>query len=276
LPPLELARRLFRGVVEGELFTRAAALSYYSIFALFPMLLALLAIVGMFAQATDLHGNLGRRIGQLMPPSALALVEKTIHEISVHSSGWKLALGVLLALWSGSGGMSCVMDALDRAYRVRETRPFWKRQVIAIGLTAQVSALTFASLVIVLAGETLASFVGERTGLSRTTIAVWNVVQWPIALFFVLFALALIYCFGPARSRRWRWLTPGSAVAVIVWVIASSLFRLYLRFFSTYGRSYGSLGAVMVLLLWLYITGLAILLGGQINSEIERARDARG
>jgi membrane protein len=143
-------------------------------------------------------------------------------------------------------------------------------------LTALVSALAFVSLVIVLAGETLASFVGERTGLSQTAIAVWNVMQWPIALFFVLFALALIYCFGPALPRRWRWLTPGSAVAVMVWVITSSLFRLYLRFFSTYGRSYGSLGAVMVLLLWLYITGLAILLGGQINAEIERARDARG
>jgi membrane protein len=167
------------------------------------------------------------------------------------------------------------MDALDRSYRVRESRTFWKRHLIAIGLTAQVSALSFSSLVIVLAGEALADFVGERTGMSHTTIALWNIAQWPIALSFVLYALALIYCFGPAVPRHWRWITPGSAVGVSVWVIASLLFRMYLRFFSTYGRSYGSLGAVMVLLLWLYLTGLAILLGGAINAEIERAQKAR-
>lgn len=275
LSPLELGRRLFKSVVKDDLLTRAAALSYYSIFALFPMLLSLLATVGLFTQAMDLHGTLGRRIGQIMPPSALALVEKTIREISLHSSRWKLVLGLLLAMWSGSGSMSCIMDALDRAYRVQRSRPFWKRQAIAIGLTAQVSVLTFVALVIVLAGGILADFVGEHTGLSQATIAIWHVVEWPVALSFVLLALALIYCFGPAVRQPWRWFTPGSVVGVLVWVVASLLFRLYLRFFSTYGRSYGSLGAVMVLLLWLYITGLAIVLGGEINAEIDRAKALR-
>jgi membrane protein len=271
LSPLKLAQGLFRRIGQDELFTRAAALSYYFIFALFPMLLSLLAIVGMFAQATDLHGKLGQQLGQLMPPSALKLVEVTMREISIYSSRWKAGLGLALALWSGSGGMGCIMDFLDRSRRVRESRPLWERQAVALGLTALVSGLGFVSLVIVIAGETLAAFVGERTGLSWTTVAIWDVVQWPIALFFVVFALALIYRFGPAVPRPWRWITPGSVVAVLVWVMASLLFRLYLRFFSTYGRSYGSLGAVMVLLLWLYITGAAILLGGEIDAEIESA-----
>jgi membrane protein len=274
LSPLELARRAFRGVTENELPMRAAALSYYSIFALFPMLLSLLALVGLFAQATDLHGNVGKRLGQIMPPSALALVEATIREISAHSSRWKVGFGLLLALWSGSSGMSCIMDALDRSHRVRESRPLWKRQAIAIGLTALVSVLSFVALVIVLAGENLADFVGEHTGLSQATIVVWDIIQWPIALCFVLLALALIYRFGPASRRRWHWITPGSLVAVLVWVIASSLLRLYLHFFNSYGRSYGSLGAVMILLLWLYITGLAILLGGEIDAQNERTANA--
>jgi membrane protein len=276
LSPLELGRRLFESVVKDDLLTRAAALSYYSIFALFPMLLSLLATVGLFAQVADLHGTLGKRIGQLMPPTALALVEKTIREISLHSTRWKLVFGLLLALWSGSGSMGCIMDALDRAYRVQRSQPFWKRQAIAVGLTALVSVLTFVALVIVLAGGILADFVGEHTGLSQATIAIWQALEWPVALLFVLLALALIYCFGPAVRRPWRWVTPGSVVSVLVWVLASLLFRLYLRFFSTYGRSYGSLGAVMVLLLWLYITGLAIVLGAEINAEIDRAKALRG
>jgi membrane protein len=268
---LELARRLLDSVRKNDLLTRAAALSYYFIFALFPMTLSLLAAVGIFARATDLHGDLGKRLGQLMPPSALALVENTLREISVHSSRWKLGLGLLLAIWSGSGGMSCIMDALDRSYRTRSSRPYWKRQAIAIGLTALVSALGFVALVMVLAGGTLADFLGERTGLSHTLIVLWGIVEWPVALFFVLLALALLYCFGPSERQPWRWISPGSVVGILVWVIASLLFRVYLRFFSTYGRSYGSLGAVMVLLLWLYITGLALLLGGEINAEIDRA-----
>ncbi len=272
---LDLARRLIRAAADDELFTRAAALSYYFIFALFPMLLSLLAFLGMFAQSSNLHRGLLGRFG-LMPPSALALVESTIREISVHSSGWKLALGLALTLWSGSGGVSCIMDALNRSLRVKESRPFWKRQLTAFGLTALVSGLGFAALVIVLAGSSLVEFVGTYTGLSHVVVRLWQFAQWPIALFFVLFSLALIYCFGPDARQPWRWFTPGAVVGVFVWVAASLIFRGYLRFFSTYSRSYGSLGAVMVLLLWLYIAGLAILLGGEINAEIDRAKGFSG
>lgn len=265
---MQLAHRVLRGLVEDELFTRAAALSFYFIFALFPMTLSLMAILGLFVQNYDLHTGLLRPFGELAPPSALALIEETLREIGKYSSGWKLVLGLLLALWSGANGVSSIMDALSRFYRIRDSRPYWNRMLIAIGLTVTLSALTMSALGIVLFGGNLVELVGERIGLSRFVIVMWEVADWPIALFFVLFSLALIYYLGPDIDLRWRWITPGSVVGVLAWVAASLLLRAYLHFFNTYSRTYGSLGAVMILLFWLYLTGLAILMGGKINAEI--------
>ena len=269
----DLSRGVLRRIAEDELFTRAAALSFYFIFALFPMAFSLLALLGIFARDQNVHRAV-RQLGNIMPPSALILVEQTIAELSAYSTGWKLLLGLGLALWSGSGGMSCIMDALNRSHRVRESRPLWQRQIIALGLTALISALTVAALSLMLVGGNLAALMAERSGLSRTTVLLWELVEWSLALFFMLFSLNLIYCLGPASRQRWRWITLGSIVGVLVWVSASLLFRLYVHFFSTYSRSYGSLGAVMVLLFWLYISGLAILLGGEINGEVAAERAA--
>jgi membrane protein len=266
---LELARRVLRALAEDELFTRAAALSFYFIFALFPMTLSLMAILGLVAQTHELPTALLHPFGQLAPQSALALVEDTVRrELGQHSSGWKLVLGLLLALWSGANGVSSIMDALCRCYRVRDSRPYWKRMLIAIGLTAILSGLTIAALGFVLYGGDLVELVGARAGLSRVAILMGQVAAWPIALCFVLFSLAVIYYVGPDVRLHWRWITPGSVVGVLSWVAASLLLRAYLHFFNTYSRTYGSLGAVMVLLLWLYLTGLAILMGGKINAEI--------
>jgi len=265
---MQLARRVLPGLVEDELFTRAAALSFYFIFALFPMALSLMAILGLFAHNYDLRMWLLRPFGQLAPPSALDLIEETLREIGRYSSGWKLVLGLLLALWSGANGVSSIMDALCRCYRIRDSRRYWNRMLIAIGLTATLSALTMSALGIVLFGGSLVEFVGGQVGLSRVAITMWEIAAWPIALFFVLFSLALIYYLGPDIDLHWRWITPGSVVGVLAWVAASLLLRAYLHFFNTYSRTYGSLGAVMVLLLWLYLTGLAILIGGKINAEV--------
>jgi membrane protein len=274
LTPLELARRVLLRFFKGEIFTRAAALSFYFIFALFPMIVALLAVVGLFAQNNSFRTGMIAQFGRIMPPSALALVETTVREISAQSGGWKVGLGLVLALWSASGGMSALMDALDFSYRVQESRPYLKRKAIAVGLTLAIVLLSSVDLGIVLYGGSLAEFVGQRTGLSHAMVTLWQLADWPIALLLVLFSLALIYCLGPDVRPRLRLITPGSVVGGLVWIIASLLLRVYLHFFNTYTRSYGSLGAVMVLLLWLYITGLAILLGGEINAEIEAAQAA--
>lgn len=272
----QLARQLALGFSEDELSTRSAALSFYFIFAFFPMLLSLVVLIGFFARNQDVHAGLVSQFNQLMPASAVALVEKTVREISEHSSRWKLFLGLLAAVWSGSSGVSAIINALNRSYRVRESRPYWKRTLVSLGLAGAISALTITALAIFLSGGNLAQIIGSRTGWSGATILLWQYAEWPIALFFVLFALALIYNLGPDLRRPWRLMTPGSLVAVLAWVAASLVFRLYVHFLSSYSRSYGSLGAVMVLLLWLYITGLAILTGGKIDALIDRAPTGEG
>src|SRR5262249_54121202 len=140
------------------------------------------------------------------------------------------------------------------------------------GLSATMSALTIAALAIFLYGGEFAQFIGSRTGLSQATVRLWQFAQWPIALLFGLFALALVYNLGPHVHRPWHWVTPGSLLPVLVWVTASLVFRAYVHYLSSYSRTYGSLGAVMVLLLWLYLAGLAILAGGEIDAVIDRAR----
>jgi membrane protein len=269
-------RRLFDKFNEDELATRSAALSFYFLFSLLPIIFALMAILGMFAQNHDVRISLLNQFGQLAPGSALALVERTFTELSIYSNRWKLVFGVLLAVWSGSGGMRAIMAALNRCHRATEARPYWMRIVISIALTSLISALTLIALAIVLGGGDLAAFVGSSVGLSRAAVRLWQLVEWPVALIFVLFSLALVYYFGPDIKQRWRWVTPGSVVGVAAWVGASLLFRAYLQFFNTYRRSYGSLGAVMVLLLWLYMTGLSILLGGEINATIGQVRAEAG
>jgi membrane protein len=189
--------------MEDELLTRAAALSFYFIFGLFPITISLMAILGILAQAHGLHTSLLYQFGQLVPTSALTLFEDTIRELSQHSSGWKLAFGLLLALWSGSSGMSSIMDALNRCYRVRDSRPYWQRLLTSLGLTATISALTLAALAIVLFGGSLVEFLAARIGLSRFAVELWQLAEWPIALIFVLFSLALVYYLAPNWCTTW-------------------------------------------------------------------------
>lgn len=273
----QLGKRLWRKIEQDEVFTRSAALSYYFFSALVPMVFFLMAVLGLFAsQSEHLRNNLLRYAGEVMPASAFALVEKTLREISTSSTGLKLIFGLVLSLWAGSGGMRSIMDALNRCYHVQEERPYWKRLLVSLALTVGMAMLAVCALAIVLYGREIAQSVGAYIGLSGFAMMAWKFTQLPLALFFVLVAFALVYYWGPDAEQRWQWITPGSIVGVVVWIAVSSLFRAYLHFYNSYSKTYGSLGAVIVLLLWLYITGLAILMGGEINSEIENAAADRG
>jgi membrane protein len=276
LTPLQLSKRVYHEIDDDEVFTRSAALAYYFVSALFPMIFFLMAVLGLFAQSHDLQSSLLNYVARFMPGDAYGLVQKTLKEIANHSSGFKLAFGLVLALWSGSGGIVSLMDALNHCYHLKEGRPWWKQRTIAVALTAAISALIIVALTIVLYGGDIANFVGAHVGLSTVTVIAWRIVQWPIALFFVVVSFALVYYWGPDAEQDWQWITPGSLVGVLTWIGASLLFRVYLHFFNSYSKTYGSLGAVIVLLLWLYISGLAMLLGGEINSEIEHAAAKRG
>ena len=276
LSPWQLLKHVYQEFSEDEVLTRSAALAYYFVSALFPMIFFLMAMLGLFAQSHNLQSGLLNYVSRFMPPDAFNLVRKTLHEITTSSTGLKLALGLVLALWSGAGGVSSIMDALNRCYHVKDARPLWKQKLVAIGLTVALSALTIVALVIVLYGGAIAKFVGEHTGLSTPVIMLWRIVQWPVALLFVVISFALLYFWGPDTKQKWQWITPGSLFGVLAWIGVSLLFRVYLHYFNSYSKTYGSVGAVIVLLLWLYISGLAILAGGEINSEIENAAALRG
>ena len=276
LTPLQLTKRVYHEIDEDEVLTRSAALAYYFVSALFPMIFFLMAVLGLFAQSHDLQSSLLNYTARFMPGDAYRLVQKTLQEITSHSSGLKLVFGLALALWSGAGGVISIMDALNRCYHVKDSRAWWKQRLISIALTATISALIIVALAIVLYGGDIANFVGGHVGLSTVSVMAWRIVQWPIALFFVVLSFALLYYWGPDTEQKWQWITPGSLIGVLTWIGASLLFRVYLHFFNSYSKSYGSLGAVIVLLLWLYISGVAILLGGEINSEIENAAAKRG
>jgi len=278
LGPITLAKRVWYEMDQDEIFSRAAALSYYFLLALFPMLFFLTSLLGLIVgQNPQLQDALYSYLARVMPGDASSLVTKTIHEITTQANGLKLAIGLITALWTASGGMSALGSSLNAAYDVREGRPWWKRQLTFLLLTIAVAALVIGALVIILFGGKLAQFAESHLHLDNVFVLIWNIVQWPVAIFFVVFCFALIYYFGAdIKHARWYWITPGSVVGVFLWIIASLGFKLYLQFFNSYSKTYGSLGGVVVMMLWFYITGLALLVGGEINAEIEHAAAEHG
>jgi len=269
----ELGRRVWNEIYEGDLLTRAAALSYYFLLALFPLLLFLIAMLGYFAEAgTELRRDMLRYLSTVVPRSASTLIRNTVDEITQNTGGGKLSFGLLAALWAASYGMGAISETLNSAYGVRESRPWWKVKLTAIGLTIVIAVLTIAALTLVLYGGDIGEALATRLGLGEAFTLAWKILQWPIVLAFVLFAFALIYFFAPdIHEQRWYWITPGSLVGVGLWLLVSFIFRLYLRYFDNYSVTYGSLGAVIILMLWFYLTGSAILIGGGVNAEIENA-----
>jgi membrane protein len=275
---LELSKRVWRSVDEDNLLGRAAELAFNFILALFPLLLFLLAFFGLFAShAAALRTNLFNYLAQALPPSASQVISRTLTEVTANAGGGKLTFGVVLTLWFASGGMSSMISALNGVYQVPESRSWFKVRAIAIALTVGIAFLVISALAAVLSGGYLANAVGSQYGLGTVTILVWRVMQVMVALAFVSVSFSLIYYFAPdLEEQHWYWITPGSVIGVLVWVAASLGFRAYLNFFNTYSKTYGSLGAAMILLMWLYITGLAFLIGGAINAQIEHAAARRG
>jgi membrane protein len=264
-------KRLVNRINQDQIFGRAAQLSYYFLLALFPLLLFLINILGYLAQqGTLFRDKLLVYVAALMPASAFLLVHNTLDEVSAASGKGKLSFGLLAALWAASNGMGAISDTLNLAYNVREKRPWWKVRLICIGLTVALAILILAALAIVLYGGTIGEALATRYGFSNLFTIVWKIVQWPIALLFVLTTFNLVYNFAPnIPGHARRWITPGAFVGVGLWLLVSFGFRLYLGFFDSYSVTYGSLGAVIILMLWFYLSGVAILIGGEVNSEYQ-------
>jgi membrane protein len=264
---------LWTRINDHDIFGRAAQLSYYFLLALFPLLLFLMSLLGYFAQAgSDLRTKLLTYLATVMPYSAVTLVRSTLDEISKSTGGGKISIGILAALWAASNGMGAISDTLNVAYGVKERRPWWKVRLVSIGLTITLSILIVVALAIVLYGGRIGDAIAAHFGFSTAFTLGWKIIQFPIALVFILLTFDLIYYFAPddRRRRGRKWWNVGAITAVILWLLVSFCFRLYLHFFNSYSVTYGSLGALIILMLWFYFTGLAILIGGEINSELEQ------
>jgi membrane protein len=277
LGPIRLGQRVWKEMSDDEILTRSASLAYYLVLALFPAILFVLSIVGfLFTGRADLQTSLLSSASRVMPGSAADLVQRTLHEVTQSSGAGKAAIGILGAWWSASQGVAAVMQSLNVAYEVPERRPWWKQRAIAIGLTLALSVLVLTAIALLLFGGRAAEFTGSRVGLGSVLVVGWKVVQWPVVLAFMFAAFALTYYVAPdLKAPEWHWITPGSLVGLLCWLVASFGLKIYLHFFNSYAKTYGSVGAVIILLLWLYISGFSILLGGEINDEIEKATNTK-
>jgi membrane protein len=274
----ELAKRVWNEAGNDDVWGRAAQLSYYFLLALFPLLLVMMAFLGIFAdKGTELRANLIGYLGQVMPASAGELVKSTVEELSNSAGGGKISIGLLATLWAASNGMGAISETLNTAYNVKESRPWWKTRLVAIGLTIALAVLIVTALTLLLYGYEIADAVASWAGLSGVFQLTWKIAQWPIVIFFILLAFNLIYYFAPdLKEQEWKWVTPGAVIGVGLWLLISFGFKTYLKHFNSYSATYGSLGALIIMMLWFYFTGMAILFGGEVNSEIENAAAKAG
>src|ERR1700730_4958255 len=255
---LEVFKQTWKEAQEDDVLGRSAQLSYYFFLALFPLLICVIAMLGVFSgHAEDIRQSVLNFLAAILPGSASTLIEKTLSEVSQSHAGFKLSIGLIFSLWSASAGMSAIMDTLNAAYEVRESRSLIRRNVIALGLTTTTGILLMVAVAIVIAGGATAKrFSG---GIISASI---KILQWPVAVALVLFGFALVYFFAPdVKDQKWHWITPGAIAGVILWLAASFALKIYLHFFDSYSATYGSLGAVIVLLLWFYLTGASVLMG---------------
>ncbi|HEU4934051.1 MAG TPA: YihY/virulence factor BrkB family protein [Pyrinomonadaceae bacterium] len=274
----DLAKRVWTEIQADNVFGRAAELSYYFLLALFPFLIFLTSIIGfVLGSGTGTRHALFDYLGRIMPPSAFQLISNTMYEVSESTGGGKLSFGILAALWAASNGLSAITESLNDAYDLEETRPWWKQRLTAIGLTIALSIFIIGALILVVAGGRIAEWLAAHYGFGPVFPLGWKIIQWPVVLACMTFAFALIYYVAPDfRKQSWQWLTPGSVIGVALWLLVSLGFRVYLHYFNSYNATYGSLGAVIILMLWLYFTGAAVLIGGEVNSEIENAAAKQG
>jgi membrane protein len=252
----------------------AAQLAFYLILALFPFLLVLVSLMGTFS-SPELAREVLDYFQQVTPQQVYGLIDSYLSDIL---SGSKPApglfsIGLLITLWSASGAFAALINALNKAYDVEETRPFWKVRGIALLMTLGLSVLILLGVLLLVFGPPIGRGIADLFGLGDIFLLVWNIVRWPAALFFMVFTVALLYYFAPDADQPFRWITPGGFIGVLLWVLASLVFRFYVSNFGSYDETYGSIGAVIVLLLYLYISSLTILFGAELNATLVRMKE---
>jgi membrane protein len=279
--PTDLPRSALPGVLKRTLreFKRdnltdlAAALTYYGVLAIFPMIIVIVSILGLIGRSAT--QPLIDNLGQVAPGPAKQIFTSAIHNVQSGkgTAGVLFVVGLAVALWSASGYIAAFMRASNVVWDVEEGRPIWKTLPIRLGVTLVVVVLLTVSAIAVLFTGGLATQAGKILGIGSTAVTVFNIVKWPAMLLIVSLILAILYYAGPnVRQPGVRWVSPGSIVAVLVWVVASAAFAFYVASFASYNKTYGALGGIVVFLVWLWLTNVAILLGAELNAELERGR----
>jgi len=276
IPVKVIVKNTWNSMFADNLLGRSAELGFYFLFALFPTLFTACSVLGLAARsAVHIYENLLQYLSIVVPPAALGTVLDAFNQTTAAASSGKLTFGLVAALWSASVGFSAIQDSLNVVYRVKENRPYWRARLSAIGITFMLSIVITLILASLLAADfwaRLARLHIYHHFLATCVSVSLRSAGWLVATILLSFLFALIYYFGPdVKVSQWRWLTPGSAIGMLGWLVASLGLRLYVHYFNSFSATYGSLGTVITLLTWFYLSGLMLLLGGEINSEIEGA-----
>jgi membrane protein len=262
----------YKEMNEDHVMAFAGNLTYKGLFATFPFFTFLLSLLGLF-NATDLVNTMVDKLSGVAPQSATKFIEGQLLGITQSQAESAFTFGaiisILLALWGVSGAFRSVMEAMNVMYEVEEDRPFWKVYGLSIFMSLAVIVLLVGALVLVIFGESIGVRVADLVGLGAVFATLWSIVQWPVVALVVLFAFALIYYFAPAAKQRFRWISPGSILAFVFWLIFSLLFSLYASIAGSYNETYGSLAGVIILMLYVYYSALIMLIGAEINQVIE-------
>ncbi|MFV0389990.1 MAG: YihY/virulence factor BrkB family protein [Pyrinomonadaceae bacterium] len=271
LPIKTFFKQLYRSFMSVEIFSRAAQVGFYFIFAIFPLLLFLISLIGIYLDgAAEIRAQLFFYLRHVMPNSAFNLVQNIIKETSENSTTGKLTIGLLVALWSASTGIDTLRIALNEVYGFVETRAIWFTRPLAILLTFVFSALVTLALGGVFYGWEFTLFLFNSAGFTPPSETELVYFEWITTLLILLVIFEIIYNVLPNRKPfKWFWITPGAIVGIVAWLLISTGLKIYLTYFNTYDRTYGSIGAVIILMLWLYLTALTIIIGGMINAAME-------
>ncbi|WP_406120655.1 YihY/virulence factor BrkB family protein [Streptomyces canus] len=283
--PTDLPKRSWGAVLKGtlkefkkdELTDRAAALTYYGILALFPALLALISLLGVVGQSAS--QQVLDNIQKLAPGAARDVLSNAVEQMQGNAGiGSVMAIvGLVLAVWSASGYVAAFIRSANAVYDVPEGRPVWKVLPVRVGVTVVLMVLAVISAVIVVFTGSLAKQIGSALGVGDTALTVWSIAKWPVLAVLVTTMIAILYWATPnARVRGFRWITPGSFLALVIWMVASAGFALYVANFASYNKTYGTFAGVIIFLVWLWITNLAILLGLEFDAELHRQRAVAG
>ena len=271
---VDFVKLTYKEIDEDHVMAFAGNLTYKGLFAVFPFFTFLLSLLGIF-NATDLVTTMLNKLSGVAPQSAIEFIKGQLLSITQSQAQSAFTFGaiisILLALWGVSGAFRSVMEAMNVMYEVEEDRPFWKVYGISIFMSLAVVVLLIGALVLVVFGQSIGVTVADLVGLGSVFAMVWSILQWPVVACVVLFAFALIYYFAPAAKQKFRWISPGSILAFVFWLIFSLLFSLYASTLggSSYNETYGSLAGVIVLMLYVYYSALIMLVGAEMNQVIE-------